>query len=64
MRPGAFEHGAKNREVVRFGPAAGKHQLFGFAAEQSSHLTPGSFQMLFRYLAILVNAGGVAGHFK
>ncbi len=54
----------QNREVVGLGPAAGKHQFLGLAAEQSGHFPARGFQALLRQLAVLVDAGGVAGHFK
>ena len=56
--------GAEDGEVVGLGPAAGKHQFLGLAAEQSGHLPARSFQALLGDLAILMDAGGVAGHFK
>ena len=61
---GFAEHGAEDREVVGLGPAAGKHQFLGLAAEQSGHFTARHLQALLGHLAILVDAGGVAGHFK
>ena len=54
----------QNREVVGLCPAAGKHQFLGLAAQQSGRFPARGFQALLRQLAVLVDAGGVAGHFK
>ena len=61
---GVGQDGAQNREIVGLGAAAGKHQFLGLAAEQSGHFPARGFQTLFRQLTVLVDAGGVAGHFK
>ena len=55
---------AHDGQVVRLRSAAGEDQLLGLAAEQSSHFAARGFQTLFRQLTVLMDAGGIAGHFK
>ena len=50
------EHG----EVVGFGPAGGKNQLFRPAADQTGYLLPGGVQFSFRRRAEGMEGGGVA----
>lgn len=54
---------AENRQVVRFGTAAGKHDLFGLCASSRGDGTARVLQQLLRPLSFLVDTGSVPESF-
>ena len=53
----------QNREIIGFGPAAGKHDFFGIAAQQHCHLAARCFEPLPCSLPEIVDTGRIAVHF-
>jgi hypothetical protein len=55
-------HGSEQRQVIRLGPAAHKHDLARLAADQGRDLPPRIFQPLLGGLSEMMDAGSVTIH--
>ena len=61
--PVRIAHDAEQRQVVRLGAAADKHDFLRLAADQRGHLPPRQFQALLGHLPEMMDTGRVAIHF-